>query len=241
MGLLDFLGGGTPAEKALKLKPKITQKYGDAQTRQKAIQDVTKLKSAETVPVLMQRFTFTVDPQTTDRMEKDEVFNAIVDLDEAAVPHVTDFLKANEAASSWAVKILDTVLEDDKVITVVTDELKRLGVEYTRDPEKKEVLLHYLNEKIDARIGPAVLPFLTDMSDDVKMAAVRTLVAAKEASAKEPLLQLLATDDLAKRVQTACVDALHTLGFEVGAMKDKVAGKISDPYFLDKQGFVKKK
>jgi len=241
MGLFDFLGGGTPAEKAQRLKSKITQKYGDAQNRQKAIQDCIKLESPDTLPVLLQRFLFTVDPQTTDRMEKDEVFTAVCAHEEKAVPHVVDFLKQNDHASSWALKILDEILEDEQVVAIATGELARLGAEYTRDPQKKEVLLHFLSEKTDARIGPLTLQFFLDMSDDVKMAAVRTAVATKEATAKDALLQLLATDDVAKRVQTACVDALHTLGFDVGAMKDTVAKKIEDPYFLDKQGFVKKK
>ena len=37
MGFLDFLGGSSP-EKAMKLKAKVTQKYGDPASRQKAIQ-----------------------------------------------------------------------------------------------------------------------------------------------------------------------------------------------------------
>lgn len=62
MGLFDIFGGGTPAEKAQKLRAKATQKYGDAQTRQKALTDLGNLKSPDAVPVLMQRFTFAVDP-----------------------------------------------------------------------------------------------------------------------------------------------------------------------------------
>jgi hypothetical protein len=44
MGLIEFFGGGTPAQKALKLKSKITQKYGDPTTRQKAIHQIGELK-----------------------------------------------------------------------------------------------------------------------------------------------------------------------------------------------------
>ena len=86
MGLLDFFGGGTPADKAQRLKAKATQKYGDAATRQKALQQLAELKHADAVPVLMNRFTFAVDPQTTDAEEKEHAFQAICELEKDAVP-----------------------------------------------------------------------------------------------------------------------------------------------------------
>ena len=41
--------------------------------------------------------------------------------------------------------------------------------EYTRNPEKKIVLLHWVTGKSDPRVGPAVLPYLEDSFDDVKV------------------------------------------------------------------------
>ncbi len=242
MGFFDFLsGGGTPAEKAQKLRGKVTQKFGDAATRQGAISDLTKLKSAETVPVLMSRFTLVVDPQTTDADEKETVFNHIVSLDEAAVPHVTEFLKKNDAASSWALKILTEILDEPKVVGIVTGELTRLGAEYTRDPEKKQVLLHWLDGRNEARVGPAVLPFLGDMSDDVKLAALKTLASIKYEPMREPLLALATAEETAKRVQTTCIQALFETGFQTQGFQKKIEAMLSEPYSLDKSGVVKKR
>lgn len=241
MGLFDFLGGGTPAEKAQKLKSKATQKYGDAATRQKALQQLIDLKHADAVPVLMHRFTVVVDPQTTDAEEKEHVFDAIVSLGESAVAPVVGFLTKSDAASSWALKILDEVLPAEKALGVVTDELKRLGAEYTRDPEKKEVLLHSLQGKSDERIGPVVLPFLHDMSDEVKIAALKTIASLKYEPAREAMLQLLVAEDTAKRVQTACVAALAEAGFEVTGYREKVEARVGDGFVVDKAGLIKKR
>jgi hypothetical protein len=52
LGILEMFGGGSPAEKAKKLKSKITQKYGDAATRQKAIQQLGEMKVPEAVSTL---------------------------------------------------------------------------------------------------------------------------------------------------------------------------------------------
>src|SRR3954464_7232125 len=113
MGLLDFFGGGTPADKAQRLKAKATQKYGDAATRQKALQQLSELKHPDAVPVLMNRFTFAVDPQTTDAEEKQHVFESICSLEKEAVAPVTAFLVRSDTASSWALKILTEVLNPD--------------------------------------------------------------------------------------------------------------------------------
>jgi F0F1-type ATP synthase delta subunit len=241
MGLLDFFGGGTPAVKAQRLKAKATQKYGDAATRQKALQQLSELKHADAVPVLMNRFTFNVDPQTTDAEEKEHVFQAICDLEKDCVLPVKAFLTRSDTASSWALKILDAVLNPDEVMQIVTDELQRLGANYTRDPEKKEVLIRFLDAKQDERIGPVLVPFLNDMSDDVKMAALKTLASLKYEPARETLLTLLTTDETARRVQTACIATLVETGFTVQGFREKVEAKLTEGYFVDKAGAVKKR
>lgn len=241
MGLFDFFGGGTPAEKAQRLKGKVTQKYGDPATRQKALQQLGDLKHADAVPVLMNRFTFAVEPQTTDAEEKQHVFDIITGLGPASVPHVVEFLTRSESSSSWALKALAALLPEGEVIGIVTTELKRLGTEYTRDPEKKEVLLHSLDGKQDERIGPSVVPFLHDMSDDVKMAAIKTIAMARYEPARDALLELLAAEDTARRVQTACWNALADTGFPVGEARAKLEGRLPDGFSLDKAGVVKKR
>jgi hypothetical protein len=242
MGLLnDLFGGGTPAEKAQKLKKKATEKYGDPATRQKALHQLSELKHVDTVPVLMQRFTFAVDPQTTDAEEKQHVFETICELGPDAIPFVKDFLTKSDVASSWAVRIFEAVLPPEQVIHIVTAELERLGANYTRDPEKKEVLIRSLDSKQHPDVGPALMPFIHDMSDDVKMAALKTVASVKHAPAREEVLKLLVDDETARRVQTACVQTLFDAGFEVQGYREKVEKRLPEGFFLDKAGFVKKR
>ncbi len=167
MGILDIFGGGSGPEKALKLKTKVTQKYGDPTSRQKAIETLGAMKIPEAVSVLLARFTINVEPQTTDADEKDHTFELICAFGADALPQVKEFLNRSEAASSWALRILGALLPEADVIGVCTEVLTRLGAEYTRDPEKKSVLIHFLEGKDDPRIAPAMLPFIEDMSDDV--------------------------------------------------------------------------
>jgi HEAT repeat protein len=240
MGILDLFGGSGP-EKALKLKPKVTQKYGDPSTRQKAIQQLGEMKYPEAVSVLLQRFNITVEPLTTDADEKEHVFELVKGFGEQAIPPITEFLRKNEQATSWALRLLEALLPESEVIRISVDALTQLSTQYTRDPEKKVVLLHYVTDKQDARIAPAVLPYLEDMADDVKIAALKALGPQKYEPAREPILRLLSASDTARRVQTAALGALQESGFGVQGFREKVEPLLAEPFFLDGKGVVQRR
>ena len=211
MGIFDFLGGSGP-DKALKLKPKVTQKYGDPSSRQKALQQLGEMKFPEAVTVLMHRYTITVEPLTTDADEKEHVFELIKGFGKDAIAPVSDFLRKNEQATSWSVRILEALQSEAEVVSTVVTTLTALSAQYMRDPEKKVVLLHYVTGKQDEKIAPVLLPFLDDMSDDVKIAALKALGPLKYAPAREPM-QKLTGGDTARRVQVAATQALQDSGF----------------------------
>jgi HEAT repeat protein len=241
VGFLDFLTGGSGPEKALKLKPKVTQKYGDPATRQKAIHTLGDMKTPEAVAVLMMRYTIMVDPHTTDADEKDTVFGYICSVGGDAVAPVKDFLRKSESASSWAIKILAELVSPEELIGIVCEELHRLGTEYTRDPEKKTVLLNFVEDKRDPRIAPEVLLLLDDPADDVKLASLRALAPLKYEPAREPILKVLIEDETAKRVQTACINTLAESAFTVQGYREKVEKRLSEGWFIDGAGALKKR
>ncbi|HYO69943.1 MAG TPA: HEAT repeat domain-containing protein, partial [Archangium sp.] len=105
MGIFDFLGGSGP-EKAFKLKSKVTQKYGDPSTRQKALQQLGEMRIPEAVSVLLHRYTITVEPLTTDADEKEHVFELIKGFRQDAIAPVKDFLRKSDHATSWGIRLL---------------------------------------------------------------------------------------------------------------------------------------
>lgn len=240
MGLFDLFGGSGP-EKALKLKPKVTQKYGDPASRQKAIQQLGEMKYPEAVSVLLARFTLTVDPLTTDADEKEHVFELIKAFGKDAIAPIQEFLRKSDQAASWAVRLLEELLPQPEAIGIFVDTLTHLSSHYTRDPEKKVVLLHHVSSKEDPRIASVVVPFLEDMSDDVKIAALKALGPLKHEPAREPILQLLTAPETARRVQTAALAALQESGFSVEGYREKVEAALFEPYALDKNGIVIKR
>jgi HEAT repeat protein len=242
MGIFDiFGGGGTGPEKALKLRPKVMQKFGDPTSRQKAIEQLGEMKHPQAVSVLLERFTVSVDPLTTDADEKEHVFELIKSFEQEAVPPIKDFLRKSEQAASWALRLLGELLPEPAVIGISVDTLEHLSSQYSRDPEKKVVLLHHVTGKQEPRIGPAVLPYLEDMSDDVKIAALKALGPLKYEPAREPILRLLTADETARRVQTAALAALEESGFGVQGYREKIEGLLVEPYTIDKSGLVQRR
>jgi hypothetical protein len=240
VGLLDVFGG-SPEDKAKKLKAKVTQKYGDPTVRQKAIDQLGGMKVPDAAASLMARFTVTVEPLTTDADEKDHVFDLVTAFGQDAVPVVRDFLKRSDTATSWAVRILERLLPEAELIGLFTELLAQLGADYTRDPEKKNVLIHFLSEKDDPRIAPVLVPFLEDPADDIKITTLKALGPRKHEPSREPLLQLLTAAETGRRVQTACIVALCESGFGIQGYREKVEALAQDPYFVDKSGVVKKR
>jgi hypothetical protein len=241
VGLFDFLGGGSGPEKATKLKGKITQKYGDPLVRQKAMAQLGEMHIPEAATTLLARFTVSVEPQTTDADEKDHAFELICGMGEVAVPPVKEFLRRSDQATSWALRILEKLLPEDALVGLCVEELTRLGAEYSRDPEKKTVLIHFVEGKSDPRIAPALLPLLDDMSDDVKIAGLRALGPLRHEAAREPMLALLTGKDTARRVQVAAVAALEASGFGVQGYRERVEALLPEPYFVDRAGLVHKR
>ena len=240
MGILDIFGGKSP-ERATKLKAKVTQKYGGPEARQKAIQQLGEMDIPEATASLLARFTITVEPATTDSDEKEHVFGLIRSRGEAAVEPVRTFLRRNDQASSWAMRLLRDILPADRYITAVVEHLRELSERYTRDPEKKLVLLHEAESLQDPRIAPTVLPFLEDMADDVKIGALRALGPKSYPESREPMLKLLTAPETARRVQTTAIEAIARSGFGVQGYREKVESLLPEPFFVDKARILKRR
>jgi HEAT repeat protein len=240
VGILDIFGGKSP-ERATKLRSKVVQKYGGPEARQKAIQQLGEMEYPEATASLLARFTINVEPQTTDADEKEHVFALIRARGQAAVDPVRTFLRRSDAASSWAVRLLSELLPPEAYVGELCEQLRHLSEGYTRDPEKKLVLLGAVEHLEDARIAPSALPFLEDMADDVKIAALRVLGPRSHPEAREPILRILTAPETARRVQTAAIEALAQSGFGVQGYREKVEALLPEPFFVDKAGILKRR
>lgn len=248
MGLFDLFGSKEEREKSSlrRLAKKVTEKYGPPENRQKAIEQLGELGTPDALLALCERFTILSDPGITDGEEKERARRILVDAGTEAIGPVQEFLRREESGVAWGLRVLAELQSADKVNAVVVAELARLAREYSRDPEKKLVLLTWLVEhRGDIPVGEvqaALLPLLEDSYDDVRIAALRALAAlAPGEPVREGLIQLLLRDTDNARVRGEVLEALARMGADVKGYRPSVEPLMVEPFFLDREGTVKKR
>jgi hypothetical protein len=259
VGIFDFFGGKGGGKDGLrKQAQKVTARFGPPENRQKVIEQLAAMDTPEALGTLCLRFTIRADPGITDDEEKERVREILVEAGEKAVAPVKGFLEAQESGVSWGLRVLAALRPPEDVVATTLRLLHRLGREYTRDPEKKLVLLGWLAEhhgdlSASAAAGgaagadtpsldDALLPLLEDFSDDVRIAAVRVLAQQPLTErTRVALVELYLRDKDNARVRGEVLDALAALGADVKGYRPSVEALLAEPWFLDKEGRVKKR
>ena len=253
MGLFDLFGSREKRSEAAlrKQAQRVTQKYGPPENRQKAIAALADMGTPEALATLCLRFTVYAEPSITDDEEKAAVRRHLVDAGAKAVEPVKGFLERQEEGVAWGLQVLAQLVPATEVRSTVLALLHRLGREYARDPGKKLTLLGWLSEH-HAEAGPggappaeveeALLPLLEDFSDDVRIATVRVLpLAAPGERTRDGLIALLLRDRDNARVRGEVFQALANLGADVKGHRPSVEALLVEPYYLDREGRVKKR
>jgi len=247
MGLFGLFGSKEERARGTlqKLARKITERYGPPENRQKVISQLGEMGTPEALETLCLRFTVRVEPGITDDEEKETTRAILVEVGQTAIPPLEKFVAEHDDGIAWGLRALADVAPE-RVLATVVRELGRLGKIYTRDPEKKLVLLKWLTEHHagagGAEMEAALLPLLEDFSDDVRISTTRALaVLAPGEGARDALIQLLLRDRENARVRGEVLDALAALGADVKGHRPSVEALLVEPFYLDREGRVKKR
>ncbi len=248
MGLFDLFASREDREKnqLKKLAKKLTERYGPAENRQKVIDQLAAMGTPAALGTLCLRFTVRAETGIADDEEKETARGVLVEAGEQAVAPLEQFVHAQEDGIAWGLGALAAIVPAEKVKDVVVKELAHLGRVYTRDPEKKLVLLTWLVEHHPGAGSPeledALQPLLEDFSDDVRISATRALAALGPSDrGREALIQLLLRDRDNARVRGEVLGALADLGADVKGFRPSVEALLVEPFFLDREGTVKRR
>ncbi len=242
MGFLDAigLGGGT---KEQKLKTKLLQKYGPPENRQKAIEQLRELGTDEALRVLLLRFTLRVEPSITDHDEKNRVMEIVNDFGERSVPALKEFLAERDEVA-FAITALSELVDEAAVVSAACDVLDKEANTHVRDPEKRVQLMRHLRDHKHERIVPTCLPFVGDLADDVKLAALEAITAqGADERGRETIINALiaAHGESNNRVRETAATALEQTGLLVTGFRPKVEAALPVGFVVDREGRVKKK
>lgn len=251
MGMFDFITG--KGEKSL-------DKHV-ARAKNKDAQSVDRFASLETlagaaasgelrgkaVLGLLGRFTMRYDKSIEDEQEKEYVFDQLRHLGAAILPELEQHLHSAESIA-WGLRLLGEVADKDQAWPILERLCERNDNTYTRDPSKKNQLLHFLGEQSDPRAGVALVPYLEDVDEGIRFTTVEGILRHKPEEAKKPLLVLLANEkEQSRRIKRRIVEGLAESGWDVrpqdGTAADGLAKLVADLLpgaRIDEQGRVRR-
>jgi len=243
MGLLDIFSKEKREARARNGNiQRAINKYAQSGDRYRAMEALATEGSDEALYGLCRRFGMMYDKSIEDEQEKEWVCDTLISKGESALPAVKRYLAAADSVS-WPLRVLQKISPSkDKELELVAEALARHEPGYERDPTKKIQLIRHLGLMKHAK-GPAlVVPYLGDMDEGVRFAAIEALLALKnEEVARDKLLELFVSDgEESLRLRIRIAEGFADLGWLVHGHRGGVEKKLPDGYHLDREGHVVK-
>jgi HEAT repeat protein len=243
MGVFDLFSKDGRQQRARdKNISRAVNKYSQSPDRLKALQALRDDGSPEALYGMLRRFGMMYDKTIEDEQEKDWVFEVLLEKGEAIIQPIKKYLLAADSVS-WPLRLLDRVAGKEEELAVIKDVLERHEPGYERDPTKKIQLLNHLAAVKDERVPPMLAPYLADMDEGVRYAAVEALLRHKnEEAAREPLLQhFVSKDEDSLRIRLQIAEGFAEMGWLVKGHRGEVEKKLPDQFQIDREGHIKKK
>lgn len=243
MGVFDlFSKEGRDARAREKNISRAVNKYSQSPDRMKALQSLRDDGSPDAIFGLLRRFGMMYDKTIEDEQEKEWVFEVLVEKGASIIPPVQKYLFAADSIS-WPLRLLDKIANKEQELEVIKSVLDRHEPGYERDPTKKIQLLNHMAALKDARVPPLVVPYLADMDEGVRYAAVETLVrTGSEEVAREPLLvQFVSASEDSLRIRIRIADGFAEMGWLVKGHRGEVEKHLPEQFQIDREGHIKRR
>ncbi len=237
MGFLDRFSKDTRDARAReKNAARTINKYAQSPDRMKAMQELRDDGSTEALYALMRRFGMMYDKSIEDEQEKEWAFEMLVEKGAAVLPALKKYMVLADSIS-WPLRLLDKVVDaKEGRIDAIAEVLERHEPGYERDPTKKIQLLTHLAGLKHARVSPLVAPYLADMDEGVRFAAVEALMKqGDEAVGRTPLLDLFAKEE-SLRLRLRIADGIAELGWSVADRRAEIEKTLPDAFLIEARG-----
>lgn len=243
MGLFDRFSKEKREERARTvLIQRTVNKYLQSGDRFRSMEELARDSSDEAIYGLLRRFGMTYDKSIDDEQEKEWVFETLAAKGPVALCAVKRYLHHAESVS-WPLRLLQKVATREQEFALVEEVLAEHEPGYERDPTKKIQLLRHLGQLKEPRAPALVAPYLADMDEGVRFAAVESLLRLKnEEVAREKLLELFVSDsEESLRVRIRIAEGLVALGWLVHGFRPGVEKKLPDGFQLDREGHIQQR
>lgn len=244
MGLFDFFkksNGDKPASprELARLTRLVSSKLSQDYDRQEAIQALSQMANAEGVRALLKRFDFVMDPSITDREEKDAAAAGIIAAGDSALEPIRRYCASAESLT-WPLKILRQLVPEERFVDELLELLEQFDTEYVRNSEPKIQLITALEDYKREDVRIAVEPFMTDVNEGVRFAAVGTVFAMDDSAALVPLAEALPQEE-SLRIRNRIAGGIEQRGWEIPSnLQDTLSQALPSDFRLE-QGKIRRR
>jgi len=251
--MLSFLGIGSAD-----LSPKQIEKiaklaanpFAQPDVRKEQIQRLFRAGTPEAIRAALGRFAVNASQAIADEDEKRGLVTDLVGVGKAAVEPLKDYLR-KETALTFAAQALVQILPHDEAVGELLAVLDVYPPEDHRSDEQKRQIILLLSGENDARILPALAPYVMDHSDDVRHHAIELF--ATEARKKNPLAsseevrryfgELLRDKNTSPRIVRQAAEIVAELEWQLPGTTDStpLSSFVGEEFFIDKKSFLRRR
>ena len=214
MGIFDFLSKNksdqaprASQKEIARLERLLGSKLSQNFDRQEAIQELSRMGTAQAAAALLKRFDWVLDPSITDQEEKESCMRGIVAAGEDALEPIREYCQKAESLT-WPLKVLRAIVKDDaQAARELLNVLEKFDTEYVRNAEPKVQLIQALEAYPTEEVRLAVEPFLGDMSEPVRFTSATTLFAINDSQSLPALVAVIESDE-SRRIQNRIAQGL---------------------------------
>jgi HEAT repeat protein len=220
MGLFDFLSkkeSGAPkkasSKELVRLEKLVANKLSQNYDRQEAIEELSKMASADSAAVLLKRFNWSMDPSITDQDEKESAARGIAAAGDKALDPIREYCKKAESLT-WPLKVLKEIVPRERFAEELLAVLDLFDTDYVRNAQPKVQLIAMLEEHPGDDVRVAVEPFLQDASEPVRFTAVATIFGMNDSAVVPSLVAALEQEE-SLRVKNRIAQGLGERGWGI--------------------------
>ena len=251
MGLLDFFGKRPLSEaKIAKIAKLAANPYAQSDVRMREMERLLIDGSPAALGGVLKRFAANANGHIADEDEKKWLENQLVNMGRDAVEPLRSFIR-NEDKLTYALRAYRRLNGPEEAVRFFIEVLEHYGPEDYRSGEAKLQVVWQLAENIeDARVLPALIPFLRDHSDDIAWAVMdllekgltKNLVNDElRRAAATSFGEMVIESSIGPRIQRRAAEFLCAHEWPIESDATELATFLDEEYFLDKKKFVRRR
>ncbi len=220
---------------------KIANKNTTQDSRQAAIEYLSKQSGFEVIYGLLQRYNYTIDKSIVDNDEKEKVLEYVLAFEKEAIRPVQDYIIKNETIA-WPLRILRKLVSEGEYIQFLVDNLKTEETLFDHKAEEKKVdILHHFEEFKNDSVFQKVRLLLNDHDERIRLAALSVLEKQENESIREELLEILIKPEESKRITAKIIDIFKHTNWGVLGYRKSVEEMLPDGFYVTKEGLIRER